>query len=158
MEIYNTVAELAKLLRLTSRRVNQLVKENVLKKEANGKFNTCDAIEAFYAFKFKTDEELNYDIEHTLLEKAKREKAEIELEQLKGSLLYAVDVEQLMANMIITYKSRTLSMPAKCATKVIGQTSLSVITEIIKTEVNELLNELKQIPFEKLGEDNAIDT
>jgi phage terminase Nu1 subunit (DNA packaging protein) len=154
MENYINTTEMAKLLRLSVRRVNQLVKENILKKEIDGKFNIYESLDSYYSYKFKSNEELNYEIEHTLLEKAKREKAEIELEQLKGSLLYAIEVEELMANMILTCKSRLLSIPTKCAAKIIGKTDISLITNVIKNEVYDALNELSQIPAEKLGEES----
>ena len=156
MEIYNSAAELAKLLRLSSRRVSQLVKEGVIKKEANGKFDTPQALEDYFAYKFKDDNAVDYEKEHALLEAAKREKAEIELDQIKGSLLYATDVEQAMATMILTCKSRLLSVPTKCATQVIGLKDLSVIVEIIRDEIYEALNELKEMPSPEVVEDNAI--
>jgi phage terminase Nu1 subunit (DNA packaging protein) len=158
VQIYNSATELAKLLRLSSRRVSQLVKEGVIKKEANGTFDTPQALEDYFAFKFKDDNAVDYEKEHALLEAAKREKAEIELELLKGSLLYATDVEQVMATMILTCKSRLLSIPTKCATQVIGLKDLSTIVEIIRDAICEALNELKEIPAPEVIEDDAIDT
>jgi len=152
MENYINKSELAQILGLSVRRINQLVKENVLKKEISGKFNTADTLETYYKFKFKTDEDLTYEHEHALLERAKREKAEIELAQLKNSLLYASDVEQLMKNIIQTFNTKTLSIPQKCAPKILGQTNLPVITEIIKREICSALTELAQIPAENLEE------
>lgn len=157
MELYLKSSDLAQVLKLGVRRVQVLAKEEILKREADGNFYLPDTVDAYYAFKYKSDEELNYEREHTLLEKAKREKAEIELEQLKGSLLVATEVERLQANMILTCKSRLLSIPTKCATKIIGQKDLSVITEIIKAEIYEVLNELKEIPAERLGIEDVND-
>ena len=138
---------MARLLRITTRRVRQLVEEGIIKKEADGTFNTPEVIDSFFAFKYKTDDAVNFEKEHALLEAAKREKAEIELEQLKGQLLYATDVEQAMATLILTTKSRLLSIPTKCATQVLGLKDLSVIVVIIRDEIYEALNELKPIYF-----------
>lgn len=146
MELIISSSDLAKTLKLTAQRVNQLAKEGILKRRADGKFDLPESAELYYAFKFKTDEELNYEREHTLLEKAKRETAEIELEQMKGNLLYASDVEKAMSTMILTCRSRLLAMPSKCATQVIGQKSLTVIVDIIKKEIHEALEELKEMP------------
>jgi|GEM_PF-4983539 len=44
MENYINKSELAQILGLSVRRINQLVKENVLKKEISGKFNTADTL------------------------------------------------------------------------------------------------------------------
>jgi phage terminase Nu1 subunit (DNA packaging protein) len=157
MNLLVSSSDLAKVLRLTVQRVNQLAKEGVIKREADGKFNLPDRIEDYYAFKFKTDEEIDYEREHALLEAAKREKAEIELEQLKGSLLNAVDVEQAMSSMILTAKSRLLSVPTKAATRVIGQKNLSVIVEILKSEICNALDELKEMPAPPGDDTDAAD-
>jgi phage terminase Nu1 subunit (DNA packaging protein) len=151
MNLNMTSAELAKILKMSTRRVNQLNKEGILIRGTDGNYYMPDAVEAYYAYKFKPTEKINYDIEHTLLEKAKRETAEIELELMKGSLIYTSEVEQLMASMILTCKSRLLTMAAKCAPKIIGQNQLAVIAQIINNEVSEALDELRQIPAEKLG-------
>lgn len=157
METYGSSSDLAILLKLSSRRVGQLVKEGVLTKGANGKYNLPESIEAYYAFKFKSDEKLSYDIEHTLLERAKRETTEIELEQLKGSLLYANDVEHAMANMILTAKARLLSLPSKCAPKILGQKNITAIAEIIQREIYDALSELREMPAPRF-ENNVSDT
>lgn len=146
-------SDLAKALKLTVRRVNQLAKQSILKREADGKFHLPDAVETYYAFKFKDAEAINYDREHALHEKAKRETAEIELEQLKGSLLLAADVEQAMATMILTCRSRLQAIPTKCAPKVIGQKSLAVIVDVIQKEVHEALAELREMPAPRVDED-----
>ncbi len=156
MELKVNSSDLAKVLKLGVRRVQVLAKEEVLKREADGNFHLPDAVDAYYAFKYRTDEDLNFEREHTLLEKTKREKAEIELDLLKGKILDAAEVEKLQANMIITFRSRILSMGSKCAPKLLGQKSIPVITEIINIEAHEALNELKQIPAEMLG-DNCDD-
>lgn len=157
MEINVSASDLAKALKLTVRRVNQLAKQTVLRRQADGKFHLPDSVEAYYVFKLKSDDDLDYNREHALLEKAKRETAEIELEQLKGRLLYASDVEQAMATMILTAKSRLLSIPTKCASKAVGQKDLSAIVEIIRSEIYEALNELKETPAPKVDEGSATD-
>ena len=159
MELIISAADLAKALKLSTRRVNQLVKESILKRGADGKFYLPDAADDYYAFKH-TGEKINYEQEHALLEKAKRETAEIELDQLKGKLLYSTDVEQAMATMILTAKSLLLSIPTKCAPKVLGQKSLAVIQDEIKKEIYQALEELKEMPAprDEDGDPDAADT
>jgi hypothetical protein len=57
-----------------------------------------------------------------------------------------------MKNIIQTFNTKTLSIPQKCAPKILGQTNLPVITEIIKREICSALTELAQIPAENLEE------
>lgn len=148
MECFVSSSDLAKVLKLTAQRVNQLAKEGTVKREVDGKFYLPNAINDYYSFKYKTDEDLNFMHEHTLLEKAKREKAEIELEQLKSKLLYASDVEQAMANMIKHSRAILLPIAEICAVKLIGQKNMAFVVEIIREEIYCALNTLKDTPLQ----------
>lgn len=150
MEKYISSSDLAKVLRLTTQRVNQLAKEQILKREADGKFDLSDAVVKYFTFKFKTDEEINYARQHARLEKAKADMAEIELAEHEGSLLHAAEVEQAMASMILNCKSRLLSIPSKCSPRIIGQKSLAIVSDILRKEVYQALSELHEMPAEQM--------
>jgi hypothetical protein len=141
-----TSAELADVLKITARRVNQLVDENVIVRESDGKFNVADSVERYFENKYKSAAGTDYDLEHALLERAKRGKAEIDLAVMKSKLLWADEVEQLVAGMIITFKARLLSLPTKCAPMVLGQKSMPSIVEILNNAVYEALSELHEVP------------
>lgn len=150
--------DLAKCLKLTPARVSQLTKSGIIKRDQDGKFNLSCAVEDYYRYKFKTDEELNYQREHTMLEKAKREMAELKLSQLKDSLLYATDVEQAMHDIIKVARSKLLPIAPRCATKVIGENSLPSIVYAIQGEIYQALNELKGMPAPPVEESEIIYT
>jgi len=138
--------ELAVLLKLTPPRVTQLVKEKVLTQGNDGKYEVTKAIEQYYLFKFRKDLEPNFQREHAGLEKAKCEKAELELKELKNSLLYASDVEKGMHDMIVRARATFDPLPERCASKVIGEKDIGVIVETLRTEVYAALNELNEMP------------
>lgn len=138
--------ELGKVLKITSRRVNQLADENVIFREQNRKFNLADSCENFFAWKFKSDGKIDFNREHALHEKAKREKAELDLKAQKGTLLFTDDVEHFVSGMIITFKARLMSLPTKYAPKILGKKSMPEVVEILKGAVYEVLNELHEIP------------
>lgn len=152
-----TAAYLAELLAISERRVNQLAADGTLERTVDGKFDPPSAIEAYYTFKLKSNEKIDYDKEKALHEAVKREKSEIQLEQYKRTLLSAVDVERAMSSMILTAKSRLLALPAKVAPKVIGQKNIPVIEDIIKREVNAALCELSEMPAPPGDDFNADD-
>lgn len=158
MEQYVSKSDLAFILKISIRRVDQLVNENVIFRETTGKFDVSESVKNFFAYKFKSDEKINYNLEHALFEKAKREKAEIDLQERKKKLLKADDVERLMSGMILTFKARLLNLPTKCASKIIGEKSLSVITEVLKEAVIEALGELRELPAEKVVSGDETDT
>jgi phage terminase Nu1 subunit (DNA packaging protein) len=152
-------ADLGIILKITTRRVNQLADENVIFREQTGKFNLADSCENFYSWKFKSDGKIDFAREHALFEKAKREKAELDLQQHKKELLLATDVEHLMAGMILTCKAKLLSIPSKVAPKLLKQTNPAIVVDLIQAEIYEALSELKEIPAERIIEaDNAVNT
>lgn len=152
-------SELAKVLKLSARRVNQLAEQNIVYRENNGKFNLADSCENFYAWKFRSDEKMDYDLEHALLEKAKREKAELDLQQHKKQLLVATDVEHMVSGMILTCKAHLLSIPSKIAPKLTKQANPAVIADKIQHEIYEALSELSQIPAERvIDSSDAVDS
>lgn len=146
--------ELAPLLNLTPQRINQLAQSGFFQKDENGKFDAAEAIEIFYRNKYHAGRksDVSFDVEHAMLEKAKRKKAEIELQELEGKLLYADDVEHLMAGMILTCKARLLTLPTKVTPKIIGEKNPAVIVETLKDAVFEALNELQEVPASKIME------
>jgi hypothetical protein len=146
-----TTKELAEVLKIGERRIQQLAKDGVLMRSDDGNFNLPDSIENYYVNKFESDK-IDFDHEHALLEKAKREKAELDLDVFKKTLLYADDMEHLMSGMIITFKARLLSLPTKCAPLILGKKSMAEVVEILKDAVYEALNELKEIPAAKVVE------
>lgn len=161
MEQYVSAADLAYILKLTTRRVNQLVEENVILREPNGKFDVSKSVENFFRHKFRVDEEkdIDFDKEHALFEKVKRKKAELDLQEHRKQLLKATDVESLMAGMILTCKARLLTLPTKAAPKIVGEKDMAVIVDVLKNAVFEALNELKEIPAAVVVEaDDAVDT
>ncbi len=86
------------------------------------------------------------------MEKAKREKAELDLYERKKTLLKAKDVERLMAGMILTCKGKLLAIPTKVAPKLAGENSIPAIVDALQNEIYEALNELKEIPAEEIDE------
>lgn len=150
MELSVIRADLAKILRLSTRRIDQLAKEGVLKRDELGKYDLPDAVEAYFKYKLLTDEDINYQREHTLLERAKRQKAELELGILDGTLLIASEVEQGMAKLILTCRSRLLSIPSRCSSLIIGQRDMSKIAGILQDEIYAALTELSETPVEEI--------
>ena len=145
MDKFISSSDLAKVLVLTVQRVNQLAKDGTIKREADGKFEISSAVETYYRFKLLTDAEVDYQREHAKLEQAKQE-----LGILDGTLLIADEVESLMANMIITCKTRLLGIPSRLAPQLLGLRNLSKIAEILRDEIYQALTELSEIPAEKL--------
>lgn len=135
---------MAKIMDLSERRINQLVSEGVISKEPDGQYNIMQVILDYYKNKSGVESGINYDVEHALLEKAKRETAEIELGELKGEVHRAPDVKEVLCGMIITCRNKLLAMPGAVAIKLVGQKNPNVVIDILTKEVKIALSELSE--------------
>lgn len=154
MPVLVSASELAFVLKLTPQRVNQLAQSGVFRKDENGKLDIAESAEIFYRRKFHADEKraTDYDIEHAMLERAKRQKAELELSDYQSQLLDAHEVEQLAQGIIQVAKARFLSIPEAVAPKVVGEQNVAVIVGKLQDAVYEALEELHEMPAEKIME------
>jgi hypothetical protein len=143
---------LADFLGISVRRIDQLVKASVITKQASGAFHFRSAVDEYYVYKLVPKKKVDFDHEHALHEKAKRQMAENELALSEGKLHDADECEKIYASMLVTFRTRILAMGAKCAPKIIGQKNMAIIADIINAEGYEALESLSRIPAEKLGE------
>lgn len=132
--------ELAEILAITTRRVNQLVKEGVLEKDGKGCFDLTRAVPAYITYATLENDELRQ--EKTLHERAKRQAAELKLGKLRNQLHDADDVKRVMTHMLITFRNRILGIPSKTAPLLIGRSSIGEIQQVLNKEVYDALTEL----------------
>ncbi len=149
-ETLTTADGIARCLGITRQRVVQLCQSLVLKKEDNGKYNVSENIQRYIAYKNK-DTSVDYTKEHSLLEKAKRETAELELQKMKGEVHATADIELMVGTMITVAKRAMLSIPHKLSKQLEGKTAAE-INEMLKKEIDDSLIELSKFDAYKLGE------
>lgn len=135
---------MAKIMDLSERRVNQLVAEKVINKEEDGQFNVMQVIVEYYKNKAGIGPGINYDQEHAMLEKVKREMAEIELAELKNEVHRADDIKNVLGGMIIACRNKLLAMPLGISVKLVGQKNPNVIIDLLTREVKIALDELAE--------------
>ncbi len=143
---------MATLLGFTRRRINQLEQEGLLERQAPGRWPLMRNVQRYIDY-LRTgvkdrdgDEEAQamYWEQKALHEKAKRETAEIKLAKLKGQMHDAADIEHVMTNMLVTFRTRILAIPDKISPKLLGVKNLAEISDVINTELLEALTELSE--------------
>lgn len=144
---------LSNLFGITTRRIRQLENEGVIKKVARGKYNLQENIKSYITF-IKTSADLkenkseegkiDYDEEHALLERRRREKIELELAAMRGTMHYSEDVERVMTDMLSNFKAKLLGLPSRAAPQLITFSEIGDIQECLHKEVLEVLNELSE--------------
>ncbi len=141
IEIRGNTGELAKLLNITQRRVNQLAEEKIITRQPEGDFVLPEAIAEFYSFKFQSDEAIDFMAEKALHEKAKRELAELELQKRRNEVHDAADVELVMTDMLTNLRSQLLGLPAKMAPQLANRDK-DYIDQTLTDEIHARLTEI----------------
>ncbi|MGZ0084569.1 hypothetical protein ACWNXI_03035 [Caldibacillus thermoamylovorans] len=143
-----STSEIAEIFGLSDRRIRQLEKEEALVKISRGKYDLKASVQRYITFikeqAEKTEEELDLTKEKTLLTRANRQKVELELQIMRGELHRSEDVRRVMNDMLSAFRARVLAIPSKTAPRLLAQTDLAVVQDIIKKEVYEALQELSE--------------
>jgi len=146
-EMHFSAKQLSDLLNITPRRIQQLAEEGIVVKSARGKYKVLESVRGFIRYlqdKNGDNDEIDYNREHALLERAKRLKAELQLNVMKGELHRSKDVELVMNDMIAAFRVRILAIPTKLAPQLEGMKELTQIRDLLTREMIEALTELSQ--------------
>ena len=144
-----TGSELATLLGLSDRRIQQLVKENVIRKAKRNTFVVIDAVQDYVNYQagknlgnYSKGE--NYQEEKARLTKLQADKAELEVESMSANLVPADDVSRHWYQIITDCKNRLLTVPSKAAPIVAAETEAGMVQDIIDDLMREALEELSE--------------
>ncbi len=149
--------ELSRIVGVSARTLQTLTKEGhitCLKKGNHNRYDLYQAVKEYIAYqtqkearKFSSlDEEKTY--EETRLKRAKAEVAELELEELKGNLHAASDVEAVTTDLVLFVRSNLLSLPGMLAMDVAEAENAAEASEIIKSAVCRILNEMADYRYD----------
>ena len=144
---------LANLFSITTRRIRQLENEGIIKKVVRGKYSLQENIKSYITFiktsadlkENKTEEgKVDYEEEHALLERRKREQIELKLAAMRGTMHYSEDVERVMRDMLSNFKSKVLALPSRAAPSLITLNNIADIQEVLQSEILDVLGELSE--------------
>lgn len=149
-------SEFAKMVGKTPQWIRQLTRDEILTQCARGKYNLSENILAYIEYvaggKSGDGKETHADIkaEH---EKLKKEKTELQLEQMRGQLHTADDVRLIMGDMILSAKSNLLSLPTRVSPMLEGE-SIKEIEQILHKEISSTLSVLVDYSPSMFGEES----
>jgi phage terminase Nu1 subunit (DNA packaging protein) len=140
---------IAKLLKLSERRVNQLNKMGVIPKNGRGRYDIVPAVHGYLDFikekaptTYQSDKHIDYHTEKARLIRSQADQAEIELLKTKQNIITVDDMKRLLQDVVLSTKSRLLNVPNRVAPMVVSEDDEGYIKEIMIAEINEALNEL----------------
>lgn len=138
-----TTKEMSEILNLSPRRIQQLTKEGALVRVAHGKYDLPSSIQAYIEYLNDTpEEELDKTREEALWTRARRKKAELELQIMRGEVHRSEDVEAVMNDMLASFRAQMLVIPGKVAPQLVAMTDAEVIKNTVKSYIYEALQEL----------------
>lgn len=134
--------EMSEIFGLTKRRIQQLAKDGAFVKSARGMFDLPSSIQTYIEYLKPNKEELNKSEEEALWTKARREKTELELQIMRGDVHSSEDVENVMNDMLTSFRQRILSIPTKLSPQLINISETNTIKAKLMNVLNEALSEL----------------
>lgn len=160
-----SAAVLADLLGVSERRVRQLASEGIFTRVAKGRYNLPDSIKTYLnMIKMEKDimntqapGELDLDQERAIKVRVERHQAEIKLALMRGEIHKSSDVEQVMTDMLISFKTRLLNIPPKLSPILAEKSDKVVVQDILSNEILEVLCELKDYNAEDFYSKEYID-
>jgi phage terminase Nu1 subunit (DNA packaging protein) len=147
---------------VTKRRIQQLVEEGVLTatKDSSGyKFDYRRAVAQYVKYLDEKSKGKDKTSEYSVLEQEKLQAevtikksratvAGMELAEYEGSMHRTEDVEEMTSRLIYAIRSAFVSFPSRLSVDVAKITKPAAVSRRIKTEVNEVLQELSQFEYD----------
>ena len=140
------ITAIAKLLKLTERRVQQLAKDDIIPKAERGKYDLISSVHGYIDF-LKAKAGGDFTAEDVIknknkLMKAKAEIAEIEKMKATGELIPKEEVKRTWLELVHKIKQKLLSIPNKVAPVVVTVKSINEIKLILQDKIYEALYEI----------------
>lgn len=151
MKLYTVVA-VARRLDMTERNVRLLRDKGVLTEYKPGLYDLKIVTVQYINFLRKknpdAEEKIDYNTERAKLVKAKRESEELELQLRKKELHSAEDIEKVMTDTFVNFRTRLLAIPAKLSPILAKKKEQTEIFKLLKAAIDEALEELSD--FDKV--------
>ena len=143
------VATVAKILNLTSTRVQQLAKDGIIPKASHGQYELISSVTSYIKYLqervpggggSKTSQDIS--TERARLLKAQADMVEIELAEKNAQLVAVGHVEMDWMGMVNACRSKLLAIPTKSAYQVAHLNDTHEIEKYLKRTIYEALEEL----------------
>lgn len=145
-----SVETIAKLLQVTPRRVQQLSKEGYIPKSSRGKYELIGSVQGYIRFLKSQindeddDENVDGSGRHkSRLLKARADKAEIELAEIRGDIVRIDAVADIISREYSDVRTSLQSVASRCASRLVGEENHAVITSVIDAEIAAALKGLR---------------
>ena len=151
MKMY-TAAAVARRLDMTERNVRLLRDKGVLTEYKPGLYDlqtvTVQYINFLRQKNPEAEDKVDYNTERAKLVRAKRESEELELQVRKNELHTTEDIEKIVTDTLVNFRTRLLAIPAKLSPILAKKKDQTEIFKLMKAAIDETLEELAD--FDKI--------
>jgi len=152
------ISAISQLLKLTERRVQQLVKDGILPRPVKGEYDAIGCVHGYIGYLKKLamgNGELSLTDERTRLTKYQADLAEIELKKAHGELLNTKEAMTQWSEVVMSCKQRLLGLPTRLAPIIATTQSIPEIKERIEHAIHEVLNEFTNPDLSQIARTNC---
>ena len=147
-----TAGVLGGILGVSERRVRGLAQEGIFVKASQGRYKLKESMHN-YVLNLRVandatkntssdlEDELDLKIEQAKHIRVKRHMSELKLALMKGEVHKSSDVEAVMTDMLVRFKTKMISLPSKLTPQLIDRDKSYILNKLTE-ELNQVLNEL----------------
>ncbi len=144
-----TTTELAAILGVTARRIQQMAQDGTIVPVRRGYFLLGDAVQRYINFLSKpvlSEDEAKIELtkrkSEASLKSSKAIMARMEAEEMQGKMHRAEDVEAFTEDLIYTMRGALLALPGRLSVDVAAVGTPAEAAEVIRKEVHNVMREL----------------
>ena len=143
--------EIAIILGLTARRIQQLTQDGILDTTSGSRYNLAQAMQSYVEFRAKKETDTN-EVEKSEAElsikKAKAIISVLEAKELQGKMHRSEDVSDMTEDLIYAIRGMLLALPGRLAVDVGTAKEPAEAAEMIRQEVYKVMEELSHYKYD----------
>ena len=150
-----STTELAAILGVTARRVQQMAQDGTIIPVRRGYFQLGDAVQRYINFISKPQidaEDQKYEkakrSSEAVLKSARAQMAKMEVDELKGKMHRSEDVAEFTEDLIYTIRSALLALPGRLSVDVAATSTPAEAAEVIRREIHKVMRELSNYHYD----------
>ena len=158
---------LSKIIGVSDRRIRQLADEGILTKVSSGRYNLQESLHS-YILQLRVandvernqpdlEDKLDFGVEKAMHERVKRHITELKYALMKGQVHRSEDVEGVMTNMLINFKTKLMNLPSKLTPLLVDRDDKKYILNLLTNEMHEVMSELSEYNASDFYSDDYVD-
>lgn len=134
------VHQIAKLLNLDTRRVQQLAAEGWIPQHGRGRYGLVESVHGYIRYLKEHGRETSRGTEHSRLARAQAVKVELSNYKAMGELQVTSQVEETTQGLVVMMKSLHEGLPGRLSSELAGISEPPVIYQRLQAELRAVVN------------------